>query len=65
MGIGTEVRKVVPIIFAIGITSPHQAFSSIQFWFVESRQAKQHHCDVTLHAVGKTETWVTAGSFSE
>ena len=40
--------------------------SSVElFFFAESRQAKRHLCDVTLHAVGKSGTWVTAGSFQE
>ena len=31
-------------------------------FFAESLQTKQHRRDVTLHAVGKSGTWVTAGS---
>ena len=34
-------------------------------FFAESHQAKQHRRDVTLYAVIKSRTWVTAGSFLE
>ena len=32
------------------------------FFFAETVQAKLHHCDIILHTILKTGTWVTAGA---